>query len=69
MNIYTWCSSISDSSPNVTLTFTEPVYLLYAVVRGLEAYYVTNFSLIYESPSSESVTYMSVDGISVRQFH
>ena len=62
-----WCSNISDSSPNINFTFTEPVYLPYAVVRGLtEDFFVSNFSLTYENPSGESMIYMNVDGISVR---
>ena len=64
-----WCSSISDSSPNVILTFTEPLYLLYAVVRGSNMYYIPEFSIIYENSSGESVTYTNVDGVSVRYMH
>ena len=62
-----WCSSDSDTSPNVHLTFTEPLYLLYFVARGDHTYnnYVTNFSMIYGEPSGDSVTYTNVDGISV----
>ena len=67
-----WCAHTTtlDSSPNVNMTFTEPLYLLYFVARGRDTYeyYVTNFSLIYENPSGESVTYTNVDGYSVRQF-
>ena len=63
-----WCAVSSDSSPNADITFTESVYLLYAVVRGTGIYYVTEFSLTYENSSGESVTYMNVDGDSVRYF-
>ena len=69
-----WCAYVTslDSSPNVNLTFTEPVYILYAVSRGkydmFDEYYVTNFSIIFKNPSGENVTYMNVDGGSVRCF-
>ena len=63
-----WCASLSDSSQNADITFTEPLYLLYAVVRGTGIYYVTQFSLTYENSFGESVTYMNVDGDSVRYF-
>jgi len=61
-----WCASLFDPSPNVNLTFTEQLYLLYFTVRGNTPDYVTNFSLIYEIPSGERVTYMNVNGVSVR---
>ena len=64
-----WCARSSDPSPNVTLNFTEPLYLLYAVVRGYgSSYYVTNFSFVYENLSGERITYMNVNGTSVRHF-
>ena len=63
-----WCASSSDSTPNTNVIFTEPFLLLYAVVRGNNIYYVTDFSLTYENSSGESVTYMDVDGDSVRYF-
>ena len=56
-----WCARSSDPSPNVTLTFTMPLNLLYAVVRGDGSDYVSDFSLIYENASSERVTYTNVD--------
>ena len=64
-----WCANrrSSDPSPNVTLNFTEQVYLIYAVVRGSGfSFYVTNFSFVYENQSDERVTYMNVSGVSVR---
>ena len=63
-----WCADSEDSSPDVNLSFTEPVYLLHAVFRGRSCYnnYVTNFSMVYRSPSGEDVTYMNVNGSSVR---
>lgn len=67
-----WCAhgSSSDPQPNVNLTFTEPVYLLYYVVRGdsNDNTHVTNFSLKYENSSGGSVAYMNVNGDSVRHF-
>ena len=62
-----WCVGSSDLSPNVNLTFTMPLYLLHAIVRGYGSNYVSDFSLIYENASSERVTYTNVDGDSVRQ--
>ena len=69
-NMAVWCTEFesSDPSPYVKLNFTEPVYLIYAEFRGngIHNYYVTNFSLIYQNSSNESVTYTDVDGNSVR---
>ena len=42
-----WCADSSDSTPNANVIFTEPLLLLYAVVRGNDIYYVTDFSLTY----------------------
>jgi len=61
-----WCTSSIDQSPNVILTFTEPLYLLYYIARGDGRDYVTDFSLMYENLSGERVTYMNVNGVSVR---
>ena len=58
------CAILSGLS-NARLTFTEPVYLLYAEVRGYSDQYVTKFLLTYENSSGERVTYMNVDGFSV----
>ena len=63
-----WCTWLSDSSPNANMTFSEPLYLLFAVVRGNNNSYVTKFSLTYENSSGENVIYMNVDGNSVRCF-
>ena len=63
-----WCAYSSDSTPNANVIFTEPLLLLYAVVRGNDIYYVTEFSLTYENSSGENVTYVDVDGDSVRYF-
>ena len=61
-----WCARSTDPSPNITLSFTEPLYLLYAVVRGDGSDYVSGFSFMYANSSGEHVTYMTVDGTSVR---
>ena len=61
-----WCAPSSDPSPTVTLSFTEPLYLLYAIVRGDGSDYVSGFSVMYENSSGEHATYMTVDGMLVR---
>ena len=63
-----WCAYVRlrDSSPNANMTFAEPLYFLYAIVRGDDDHYVTEFSLTYRNSSGDSVTYMNVDGYSVR---
>ena len=61
-----WCALGRDLSPNANLTFTEPLYLLYAVVRGDVPDYVSGFSFIYANSSGERVTYMTVDRTLVR---
>ena len=53
-----------QGSSYVILHFTQPVYLLYVIVRGFGITF--NFSLMYENLSGERVTYMTVDGASVR---
>ena len=63
-NVDVWCPALP--SPNVTLTFTEPYYLLYIVIRRIRNSNVTTFSLSYENSSSENVTYVNVDGVYVR---
>ena len=54
------CANIFGFS-TAQLTFTEPIYLLHAEVRGYSDHYVTRFSLIYENSFGEIVTYMNVD--------
>ena len=61
-----WCAYSTDPSPNATLSFTEPLYLVYAVVRGDGSDYVSGFSFIYANLSGERETYMTVDRTSVR---
>ena len=61
-----WCASSSDSSRTVTLPFTEPLYLLYATVRGHGYDYVSEFSFMYENSSGDHVTYMTADRMMVR---
>ena len=65
-NMDVWCT---DSLPAqiAAVTFTEPVYLLYAIIRGNGVNDVTTFSLSYENSSNASVPYVNVDGINVRQ--
>ena len=65
-NMDEWCI---DSIPAqiITVTFPEPFYLLYAVIRGNGLDDVTRFSLSYENSSGASVPYVNVDGINVRQ--
>ena len=60
-----WCAGTQDLSPNVNLTFTEPVYLLYAIVRGHGFDYITGFSFMYRNSSGEIITYMTIDRILV----
>ena len=60
-----WCA-FEDSSPTVILPFTEPLYLLYAIVRGHGSDYVSEFSITYENASGENAAYMTVDGMMVR---
>ena len=61
-----WCAWLLDSSPNANMTFAEPLYFLYAVFRGNVSHYATEISLTYGNSSGNSVTYMNVDGYSVR---
>ena len=63
-----WCAWLSDSSPNANMTFAEPLYLLYAVIRGNNNSYATRFSLTYKNSSGDSVNYTNVNGNSVRYF-
>ena len=64
-----WCAYLRDSLVHVNLSFTESVYLLVAVFRGGNSNYVTNFSVTYKNPSGENVTYMNINGVSVRHFN
>ena len=63
-----WCAWLFDSSPNVNMTFAEPLYLLYAVIRGNNNGYVTRFLLTYRNSFGDSVNYMNMiqNGNSVR---
>ena len=60
-----WCPDMSDTSPSVHLTFVEQVYLLYAVGSTYNGHY-GSFSIIYKNSTGGNVTYMNVDGKSVR---
>ena len=64
-NMDVWCTD--SLLPYVIVTFTKPVYLLYAVIRGNGLNDVTSFLLLYENSSSARVRYVNVDGINVRQ--
>ena len=62
MNFSTgWYPDSSDTAPSVHLTFVEPVYLVEICSGGN-----TNFSLTYINSFGDNVTYMNVDGNSVR---
>ena len=65
-NMDVWCTN-SLSLQTVTVTFIEPIYLLYVVIRGNGDNDVTRFSLSYENSSGAIVSYVNVDGINVRQ--
>ena len=65
-NMDVWCTE-SSLPQNVTVTFTEQVYLLYAVISRNGNFDVTRFSLSYENSSNASVPYVNVDEINVRQ--
>ena len=65
-NMDVWCTD-TLLAQIVTNTFSEPVYLLYAVIRGNGVDDVTRFSLSYENLSGARVLYVNVDGINVRQ--
>ena len=49
-NMDVWCTD-SLSLQIVAVTFLEPVYLLYAVIRGNGVNDLTRFSLSYENSS------------------
>ena len=64
-----WCANEIDRSPYVIMDFTQSLYLLYATVtnRRVEPG-ASNFSIMYSNLSNYRVnmTYMNVDGVSVR---
>lgn len=55
-NVYTWCTASDDSSPSVTINFTEPVVITSFISSGTihsdDIFYVTNFTLEYTDISS-----------------
>ena len=65
-NMDVWCTD-TLLAQIVTVTFPEPVYLLYAVIRRNGNFDVTRFFLTYENSSGASVLYVTVDEIYVRQ--
>ena len=64
-NMDVWCTD-TLLAQIVTVIFPEPVYLLYAVIRGNGLNDVTRFSLSYENLSGARDRYVNVDGINVR---
>ena len=64
-NMDVWCTD-ALSLQFVTIPFPEPVYLLYAVIRGNGDNDVTRFSLSYENLSGARVIYVNVYGINVK---
>ena len=59
-----WCALAADSTPEVILTFTQPLYITYAITRGVSIYWLTEYSYFYVGSSGRSL-YTDVDGISV----
>ena len=66
LNMDVWCTD-SLLPQIIAVTFNEPIYLLYAAIRGNGVNDVTRFSLSYENSSGARVRYVNVDGINVRQ--
>ena len=60
-----WCANETDRSSYVMMDFTQSLYLLYATVRRVEPG-ASNLSIMYSNLSHYRVTYMNVDGVSVR---
>ena len=58
-----WCTERPQRS-YIMLYFTQPIYLLYGEVRRFEIMF--NVSLMYKTLFGKNVTYMTVDGVSVR---
>ena len=59
-----WCASGTDSTPSVILTFTEPLYIVYATTRGTSIYWVRDYSYYFVNTVGRSL-YSNVDGQSV----
>jgi len=59
-----WCASGTDSTPHVILSFTEPLYIVYATTRGTSIYWVKNYSYYFVNTAGR-LLYSNVDGQSV----
>jgi len=59
-----WCAQGTDSTPDVILTFTQSLYILYAITRGVSIYYLREYSYYTVGTSGRSL-YTDVDGRSV----
>jgi len=60
-----WCAQGTDSTPSVALTFTQSLYITYAITRGVSIYWLKEYSYITVDSSGRSV-YSDVDGTSVQ---
>ena len=59
-----WCAQGTDNTPNIILTFTQPLYITYAITRGVSIYWLREY-LYYYIASSVTLLYTDVDGKSV----
>lgn len=59
-----WCAQGTDNTPNVILTFTQPLYITYATTRGVSIYWLREYSYYIAGSSGRSL-YTDVDGTSV----
>ena len=61
-----WCAQGVDNQPRVVLTFMQPLYITYAVTRGVSIYWLREYSYIITVGSSGRLIYSDVDGTSVQ---
>lgn len=59
-----WCASGVDNTPTVILTFTQPLYIMYATTRGVSIYWLREYSY-FTVGSTGRALYSDVDGTSV----
>ena len=59
-----WCASGTDSTPTIILTFTEPLYIVYATTRGTSIYWIRDYSYYFVNSFGRRL-YSNVDGQSV----